>query len=368
MNTNDSVVFSGMSKLIRENVLSPLVTYLAATKNCQVSVDELASILKLQSTSTPVPMTNTSMPNLSAVNMGMPMGFAQPMGYPAVNAPPTLTTFGGMPMPASKGKGKGKSTENIPDNEKCQYIVTRGRNEGQRCPSRAEPNIPFCKACKDKKAAQTQLQKGGTVPAPGPSSFPGLGGVASLPGMQAPGPAMGMMPMGGSFAPTGTLNQLNTNVANVLSAPTELPKIQVLQLGNGMYHEKNQNLLIKAGQSGYVCIGIYDVNTGNHFPLTTDKIEFCRRNNMPYVDPSVSNVTGQTLPAVNQQFPGVSAMSIPQVNMTIPSVNTQQFGLPQVPSVNGLGVFPSASNVADIRSPDGEDGDDDEDEDDEHEQ
>lgn len=46
-----------------------------------------------------------------------------------------------------------------PDNERCVYIHTRGRNPGARCESRAEPGKTFCKTCKDKKAALTQQQQ-----------------------------------------------------------------------------------------------------------------------------------------------------------------------------------------------------------------
>lgn len=377
MNNNESVVLNGVSTLIRNNVLSPLVNYLA-TKNCQVTVDELATVLKLAPTTiTPPSMMNTSIPSLNApnMNMGLNMAFPAPLGYPSVNAPPTLTGFGGMPLPVSGsgnggGKGRGKATasaENIPESERCQYIFTRGRNVKQRCPSRAELQTPFCNQCKGKKSAASQLNSGGPSVNTG-LPFPGIGGlpgISAMPGLQAP--SMGMLP--GSFASTGTLNQLNPAVTSALSAPAELPKIQVVQLGQGVYHEKNYNLLIKSSNNGYICCGIYDPMTNSALPLTADKIEICKQLKMNYVDPSAStnsapSVSGQTLPSINQQLPGISALPTPQVNMTLPSVNTQQFGLPQVPSLSGINTFAGVASVTDYRSPDDPNGDDDEDEDD----
>jgi hypothetical protein len=333
---NESVLSGGISTLIRNNVLTPIVHYLA-TKGCQVSVEELSNLLKLAPTTAPAP-------NLTAPNMN----FSAPMGYPPVaNAPPTLTGFAGMPLPmgptTGKGRGKGSvAVDNVPDNEKCQYIVTRGRNKNQRCTSRAEPNQPFCAQCKTKKAAQAQLQTGAQAPMGG--SFPGMSGMNTMPGL--PGlSGISAMPGFPSFAPTGTMSQLNPTISSALSAPPDVPKVQVTQLGDGGYHEKTQNLYLRAVNGGHVCDGVYDPLTGNISALTPDKIAFCKQNNINYVDRSntnnmipVSSVSGQTLASINQQLPGINTLS-----------SVQQFGLPQVPNLNGMGSFAGLSAVTDHR-------------------
>ena len=349
MNNNESVVFAGLSTLIRNNVLGPLVNYLGANKNCQVTVDELATILKLNSTSAP--------------NVGAPAGFgsqlsfggAAPIGYPPVtNAPPSLTTFGGIPMPlasTTKSNRTTKAPENIPENEKCQYKMTRGRNKDQRCQSRAEAGIPFCKVCKDKKsAASQQAQTGGGVPAPnivpaGPS-FPGLPGVQGLPQFGA-GAFPGNFP---AFAPSG-MNQLNPTMGNALSAAPEGFKIKAQQLANGLLHEVNHNLLIRStAPNEYICLGIYDPKTGRDLPLTPEKIEICKSLKMNYVDTASTNVSGQSIPVMNQQLPAM---------LSVAGGGLPQFGLPQVP---GLGMMTGAVSVTDVRHADDPDyGDDDED-------
>ena len=428
MNTNESVVFAGLSTLIRNNVLTPIVNY-CATKGHQYSIEELANVLKLAPTTPTAPIANMSMSSLTApqltngfapnlapqgLNLNLPaQSFNAPLGFPPVaNAPPTLTAFGGvaMPIPGAK-KGRGKSTAPtapVPDNERCQYIITRGRNKNTRCESRSESGQPFCGQCKVKKAANAQLQQGVAPPAGG--TFPGLqgafNGVPTVPGLQSFGVAnMGMLP--GALAPnaTGTMNQLNPLISSSLTAPTqEPPKVQVIQLGNGMYHEKNHNLLIKINSPGeFICCGVMDPKTGNVTALTPDKIDVCKQLKMSYVDPtksdgstinptthlpmnslpmnSLPSVSGQTLPSVNQQLPGVSSGTFltPQVNMTLPSavpavsmtglplVNQQQpmqqFGLPQVPAMNGIGIgiLQGAPAVTDHHSADDPNDDDDDD-------
>ena len=342
MNTNESVVFTGLSTLIRNNVLTPLVNYLGATKGCQVTVDELANVLKLNAINT----SNIGVPQMSGfAPPQLSFGGAAPIGYPPVaNAPPSLTTFGGIPMPLASTTKSGrapKATENIPENEKCQYKITRGRNKDTRCQSRAEPGIPFCKLCKDKKAAASQQAQTGGVPAPnmapaGP--FPGLPGVIGAFPSNFP-----------TFAPLG-MNQLNPTMGNALAAP-EAFKIRAKQLANGLLHEENHNLLIRStAPNEYICLGIYDVKTGKSLPLTPEKMEICKSLRMNYVDPTSTNVSGQSFPPINQQLPAT---------LSVAGGGLPHFGLPQVP---GLGMMNNAVSVTDIRSADDPDyGDDDDD-------
>ena len=359
MNNNESVVFNGLSTLIRNNVLGPLVNYLGANKGCQVTVDELATVLKLNATSAPnigAPAGMMAAPQMSGFGPQLSFGGGVPIGYPPVaNAPPSLTTFGGVPMPLASTTKSGRTTkapENVPENEKCQYKITRGRNKDQRCQSRAEPGIAFCKLCKDKKAAASQQAQTGGVPAPnmapaGP--FPGLPGVN---GLSQFGAFPGNFP---AFAPSG-MNQLNPTMGNALSAAPEGHKIKAQQLSNGLLHEQNHNLLIRStAPNEYICLGIYDPKTGGNYPLTPEKIEICKSLKMNYVDPASTNVSGQTLPSINQQLP--ATLSIGGSVGGFP-----QFGLPQVPSLSGLGMMNNAISVTDVRHADDPDyGDDDED-------
>lgn len=307
MNNNESVVFNGLSNLLRTNVLGPIVNYLGATKNCQVTVEELATVLKLNSIATA--------PQMPGFTPQLNFGGAPPIGFPPVNN--TLQSFGGVPMPlasTTKAGRTAKAPENVPENEKCQYKMTRGRNKDQRCQSRAEAGNIFCKLCKEKKSAATQQAQNGGAPTQGlvptAPTFPGL---------------PGMLPSNfPTFAPT-VMNQLNPSMANVLEQPNKF-KIRGSQLGDGLIHELDHDLLIRAiGQNNYICLGIYDPKTKESRPLTPEKIALCKSINMNYVDPTSYNVTGQSLPTITQQMPTVMTSGIPN------------FGLPQVPSLNMMG-------------------------------
>lgn len=364
MNNNiESVAFAGFSLALRNHIF-PAISTLAASKGFQMSVDEMCNHIKI-APSTPMgsQLTNTMMPT---------QGFSMQSGIPPIsNGPPALSNLGALgAMPMSSGSKKGRSKTGVPtqpvaDHERCQYMITRGRNKGTRCELRAEAGGVFCSGCKGKKSAQQQLQTGGA---------PVTGGNSMISGVPLPG----MAPMS-----TGTLNQLNPSLTSGLStmAPQQntAPKLKVNQIGNGMYLELDHNLLIKTGMTpnDYICLGVYDSKSGQTTALTPDKIEICKKLNLSYVDPSkqdtsvqqsslpaLPNVNGQMLPTVNHQMPGVNLQNTPP-KTGLPSVSampTQQFGLPQVPAVQSMGIMPAVTNV---RNPDDpEDYEDDPDEDD----
>lgn len=349
MNTVESVLFQGLSNLIRQNLLPAIVQYLASRSSAQgqVTVEELAGVLKLDATTTtnvsaaPQQLSNTSI--IPSINMNVP----------------ALAGMGGIPLPAisgaKKGNKKGTTAAPPPDHERCQYVFTRGRNKNDRCPNRKEPGQSFCSSCKSKKTAQHQLTST-------PSAPTGLSGLA---GIQA------------------SLSQLNQSIAPI----QEPPKLQVKTLADGLYHEIKHNLVIKSGnQPGtHICCGVIDPKTNQITPLTPDKIEICKQYNLAYVDPNKTgtnsteqsapvSVTGQLLPNVSQQppvingnatLPGIPAVGDGAKVLTdLPSIGQQNI----LPPVSGIGAPPEIPAVTDTRSADDPiDDDDDEEDDDDNE-
>ena len=393
---NESVVFGGLSGLLRTNVLTPICSYLQ-TRQQQgpLTVEELANVLKLPS-SAPLP---SSTPGSSFAPM--PSGFPAAAGFAGMTgAPPMLTGFAGMPMPLGaqkKTRGKTTNTQPAADHERCVYQITRGANKGNRCINKIEGGLQYCTQHKGTRAAQNHMQGG--APAQGQmqgqmqggmSGMPGLPGMPMMPGMQS----MPMMPV----------------------AQPQQPKIQVHQVAPGLYREASQGLAIKTGSTPneYIACGVLvDPKTTQITPLTPDKIDYCRQIGLAYVDPSKpgesvvkpapvnnyappvngsfappgnnfapqasgsfaapsSNVSGQTFPTMAQQLPalptGFPGMGLPQAGMQM---------MPQVQPLGGIGglpggfpgggfpgsSFPGGAAVTDMRGtddPNDDDVDDDE--------
>jgi hypothetical protein len=349
MNTVESVLFQGLSNLVRQNLLPAIVQYLASRSPTQgqVTVEELASVLKLDATTNvsaaPQQLSSTSiMPSFSTGVSSLSMNNT---GVPA------LMGMGGMPLPvvggAKKGNKKGTTTAPPPDHERCQYVFTRGRNKNDRCPNRSEPGQHFCSSCKSKKTAQQQLTSGAPTATGAPGIPSGLPGVLAVPGVQT------------------FLSQFNPSGTSI----KELPKLQVNNLADGLYHEIKHNLVIKSGgQPGtYICCGAIDPKTNQITPLTADKIEVCKQIGLTYVDPNKGtkpadqsapvSVSGQILPNVHQQTPAVDTSV--NVLASLPSVG-QQKGLS---TTSGIGTLPIIRAVTDTRSADEPIDDDDEDDD-----
>lgn len=225
--SQESMIISNIAGLIRTGVIQPLVSYLNA-KGTSCTVEELCSVLKLPGT--PVPTTVNSLP-------------------------PNLT---------SSVRARPKKTETvsptIPESQLCQYIFTRGRNKGQRCPEKAEDNGIFCKNCKIKKSAAAQATGPGTSQ---PSTVP--------------------------------------------SETSYKPKITVVSFSgsNGLLLETKHNLVIRTGKdpTDLVAIGIKDVPSGGILPLTAEKIEICKQLGLSYVDPSKGNALPIVPSSLNKEMP-----------------------------------------------------------------
>ena len=55
----------------------------------------------------------------------------------------------------------------------------------------------------------------------------------------------------------------------------ELPKLQVLPMNNGLYHEICYNLVLKSENGKLICLGVYNATTGRTTSLTPDKMAIC---------------------------------------------------------------------------------------------
>jgi len=317
--TNESAVFNGMSDLLRNHVLTPICQHLAQ-KGIHVSVEELASVLKLPASTAAPPA-----PQMSAFGQGVP---------PVATAPPSLMGLPGLGMPltqAGKHAGKKGPTAPVPDNERCQYVFTRGRNKGQRCPVRAESGQHFCGGCKGKKSAQNQLQTGGVG-----------GGMIAMPGQFA-GQMMPNIPGTMPGQPAGLPNMMG-QLNPAMAQPQQGNKIrlQVVPLGNGVYHEKSHNLAIKTGEQPgqHICCGIYDPQTATIRALTPDKIEICKQLNLTYVDPSTQGSTPAQ--ATPQPLPGGLPALGPMQGLPATGQQIQMGGLPTAGQQIQMGGLPTA--------------------------
>ena len=314
MTNNESIVFQGLSEVIRNNILAPISQYLRTTKNIEVSVDELSTILKL--------------PAQSRAPMSMIPGGVPPIS----SAPSALASLPGLGMPMTtsrRGKSSGGSTQSVPESEQCMYKFTRGKAKGERCASRRDSGSQwFCSTCKKKKSAQTQITNG-------TSSF------------------------SGSSQTTG-FNPMNPLMGAQMMAPRPSPSVKVSPLSDGYYREHQFNLLLMAGNSPheFVCKGIIDKATNKVMPLTGEAIQYCQEKNISYVDPTRNMDQGsgvqRTTPTV-PQLPGVSVPQLPSVYAPqgstsvsvpqLPSVYAPQMSsvsVPQLPSVNA----PQMSSVS----------------------
>jgi len=304
---NETRIYEGLSTLIRVNVLEPIVQYVQSRQQQgPITVDELANLLRLPANSAPV-QTNSA-------PASMPSG----IGFPAMPAmPPSLVGFG-MPMPmgtAAGGKKGGRSktpTEVPPDEERCEYVFTRGQQKHSRCTSRCEPGIPYCRQCKTKGSAKTRLQQIGGAP-------------ASIGNMSMP-PALPGLP-----------NMFGNSMMNAAPQAPKAPSLQAIQLGPGIFRETTKNLYLKQGGkvNEYICCGYFPDpnNTNNYQPLTPELLEYCKQHDFSYVDPNKADVP------MNQPSP-------PQANMPqgLPTFSQSQ-GLPTFSQSQGLPTFSQSQGL-----------------------
>lgn len=125
-----------VSDLVDTSVLHPIVNFLTREKGCQVTIEELRSVLQLPA---PVP-SPMKVP-------GLPQGGMIPV------QPPSLNNF--MAMNATNGKASGPAKKDkAPHNgPTCTYKFIRGKNKGQVCGEPAVEGSEFCRTCIKKKAS-----------------------------------------------------------------------------------------------------------------------------------------------------------------------------------------------------------------------
>lgn len=133
MTTVNEALTNAVGDLVTKVVFPSLVDFLAKEKNVTCTVDELCNVLKLPVTSTPT--TFTSHP---------------PMAIPKSLSGSSLSSNGVGSISAPKKRGAGKAADSA-DVVRCNYKMTRGKNEGQLCgkPVR-EPGQERCKTCATK--------------------------------------------------------------------------------------------------------------------------------------------------------------------------------------------------------------------------
>lgn len=323
MNTYEGSLFEKFCGNLKKDVLQPISQHLT-TINVQMSVEDLAAVIKAPCT----PSGAVSGP-VATTTPGL-----------ATNPGSSMLSIAGLtqyaPQPGGSGKSKGSKVsvpaQPVPENERCRYKYTRGKSTGSRCESRAEPGQPFCKECKEKKAAQKQLS---TEPGTTQTPSQGLSNLMSFQNLTQP------------LAPKAS-------------------NIEVTNVGSGLYCEPKNSLALKTGKhpKDFICVGIWDSKSQEVAPITPEKMEVCAQLGISYVNPATKPgetlSTGSLPPLVSgQQFLGLPMTSglIPT-----PSLNTNKIlGLSSLPPISSL---PGVSSITDLKGIGEPEDDDDNPEDD----
>jgi len=124
-----------VSEFVDTNILHPIVNFLTKEKGCQVTVEELRSVLQLPA---PVPSP------MKVHGSGLPQGGMIPV------QPPSLNNFMAMSAAGKAPAKKDKAPHNGPT---CTYKFIRGKNKGQVCGEPAVEGSEFCRTCIKKKAS-----------------------------------------------------------------------------------------------------------------------------------------------------------------------------------------------------------------------
>ncbi len=316
-NTNESVVFQGLSGLIRNNVLGPIVQYLSTRQPMQgqITVDELANILRLPaSNSVPQPIQPIQTP------------IQQPFGIQPATSMPGIFGLNGLAGSQPLGAKKTKApSEPIPTDQRCQYLMQRGRDTGKQCDKRAVSGSIFCTACSGKKAAQAQVAKtGGMAP---------MGGMPMMPGQNP------MMP--GIMGQAPGMNPAMSAQLTTTQAP-QSSQLQVVSLGNGHFLSPVHGLLFRNGANPHdiICVGTFDQATRQSSHLTPEKIQLCQSLGVTYVEPGkqTANPGSQvsTLPSVSPASSQNNGMpNLPSVTGQMPNLPSVTGQMPNLPSVTG---------------------------------
>lgn len=314
MASSESSIAQGVSNLVTNYFIPPIISGLAS-KGVQVTKEEMSGWLRMPASTS----SSSSFPSLSLVTP------ASQIPLPGVSTlPSSLVAYGGNAVAANviasttkKAKGKSKTPNSVaPDHERCCYMITRGANKDQRCPNPRKPGSFFCDDDDTKPTAKKQMEKGITKEIAGRS-----GGMTATMPAQTTTPQIDISSLPNLTTTNPLMAQLN---ASLTSTPvSKVSKLKVRQLLNGLFYEEEQGLVLKPSDkaNSYVCVGMMNSVTDNVvFSLTPEKIDWCHRYDISYVDPHKKDIP--------QPSPAVSGAILPSVSQALPSYISAAGGSP----------------------------------------
>ena len=297
MTTPQTRFTDACATFLQGQILPPLVDFLR-TKNCPVTVQELAAALQLP---TPAPA-----PTMQGVQV------------------PTIPGFTQTAVPVA-ARGKGKARPAVPYNgPTCQYLYKRGKDAGKMCGEPALPGKTFCKNCDKKRGG------GGTVDEAAPAGAP------------APAPQGGFR----GFSPAPVV----AAVAQPQPAKATLDAFPIPGQPN-FYKEKNHGFIIQQTNEGTFIVRGIEKN-GAHRPanqLSDAEKQVAHQIGLVLEEATHAPTQAPQVPGMPQlpqipgmpqlpQIPGMPQLpQIPNVQQTAPQPPQ---GMPQLPQIPGMPQFP----------------------------
>jgi hypothetical protein len=287
--TNMTAFVNSCSGYVHTYILGPIVQHLAS-KGVQVSVEELAGVLQLPATRSPVtPIVPT--PSVPA----MAFGGAVPTMAPAI-APTTARKTTATNAPVA-----GRT---------CMYQFKRGENKGKYCGKATAPGSDFCNAClKTRKNLQKEMAATGGIPgaAPAMGAIPGMGGLP--PGYAAPTPT----------------------VPATTNAPAQGGQLSVVPYdeARGLFREPNHNFIVYQVSPGVIAVlGRLSETDNKIVQLTAQEQGTAQAIGLVLGE----GATGGATPSPTAQVP--TATHVPTVP-TVPAIPTAvvQQTVPTVPAI-----------------------------------
>jgi len=293
---------------LQGQILPPLVDFLR-TKNCTVTVQELAGALQLP---TPTP---------AATMQGVQV--------------PTIPGFTQTAAPVA-ARGKGKARPAVPYNgPTCQYLYKRGKNAGQTCGEPALPGKTFCKNCDKKRGGGGTGDEAAPAGAPAPAPQGGFRGFSPAPVAAAvpqPQPAKAVLD---AFPIPGQPNFFKEKNHGFIIQQTNEGTFIVRGIEkNGAHRPSNQ--LSDAEKQVAHQIGLV-LEEATHAPAPTQP---------PQGMPQLPQIPGmpQLPPIPGVQQAPQAPQGMPQLPQ-IPGMPQLPQGMPQLPQIPGMPQFPGMPQI-----------------------